>query len=195
MKKLVLSLFIVAGVMDTASAQTNWGCDNAHSSVMFAIEHMTVAKTIGWFGDYEIKMTTNKADFSDAVLEVTLKSSSINTGNEQRDGHLKSADFFDAEKNPTITFKSTSFKKIKDNMYEVKGNLTMKGVTKEITLEAVYGGEKKDPYGNVKSGWSVRTKIDRTQYGMAWNAPLEGGGNILGNMVEIMCDIELIKKK
>lgn len=195
MKKVFLSLLLVAGVMGTANAQTNWSCDNSHSSVMFAIEHMTVAKTMGWFSDYEIKMTTNKADFSDATLEVTIKTSSINTGNEQRDGHLKSPDFFDAEKNPTITFKSTSFKKIKDNMYEVKGNLTMKGVTKEITLEAVYGGEKKDPYGNVKSGWSVRTKIDRTQYGMVWNAPLEGGGNILGNMVEIMCDIELMKKK
>jgi polyisoprenoid-binding protein YceI len=195
MKKTFLALLLMAGTAAPAAAQTNWQGDNAHSSVMFAIEHMGVAKTVGWFSDYEVKMTTNKADFSDAQVEITIQTKSINTANEQRDGHLKSADFFDAEKFQTITFKSTSFKKIKDNVYEVKGNFTMKGVTKEITLEAVYGGEKKDPYGNIKSGWSIRTKVDRTQFGMTWNAPLEGGGTILNTMVEVMCEIELSKKK
>jgi polyisoprenoid-binding protein YceI len=195
MKNTLLALLFMAGAAVPAAAQTNWQGDNSHSSVMFAIEHMGVAKTVGWFSDYEVKMTTNKADFSDAQVEITIQTKSINTANEQRDGHLKSADFFDAEKFQTITFKSTSFKKIKDNVYEVKGNFTMKGVTKEITLEAVYGGEKKDPYGNIKSGWSIRTKVDRTQFGMTWNAPLEGGGTILNTMVEVMCEIELSKKK
>lgn len=195
MKNTLLALLFMTGTAAPAAAQTDWQGDNAHSSVMFAIEHMSVAKTIGWFSDYEVKMTTNKADFSDAQVEITIQTKSINTANEQRDGHLKGADFFDAEKFQTITFKSTSFKKIKDNLYEVKGNFTMKGVTKEITFEAIYGGEKKDPYGNTKSGWSIKTKIDRTQFGMSWTAPLEGGGTMLGNMVEVMCEIELSKKK
>jgi polyisoprenoid-binding protein YceI len=195
MKKTILALLVLAGSTGTMNAQTNWQGDNGHSSVLFSIEHMAVAKTVGWFADYEVKMTTNKADFSDASVEITIQAKSVNTANEQRDGHLRGADFFDVEKFPTITFKSTSFKKVKGNMYEVKGNMTMHGVTKEVTLEATYGGEKNDPWGNTKSGWSIRGKVDRSLFGMTYTSPLEGGGTMLGNMVDIMCEVEFMKKK
>lgn len=196
MKKHVFSFILFVAVSFTATAQqTTWNGDNSHSSVLFAIEHLTISKTLGWFTDYTVKMTTNKEDFSDASVEIIIQTKSINTANEQRDGHLKSADILDVEKFPTIMFKSTSFKKIKDNLYEVKGNLTMHGVTKEVTLEAVYGGVKTDPYGNTKSGWSIRTKLNRNDYGVTYNSKLEGGGTALGETMDIMCEIELAKQK
>ncbi len=148
---------------------------------------------MGWFSEYDVKMTSSKEDFSDAQVEITIQTKSINTGNEGRDKHLLADDFFAAEKNPTITFKSTSFKKTKGNIYIIKGNLTMKGVTKEVTFEGVYNGTKADPYGNTKAGWSIRGKVNRTDYGVSWNADLKDGGKAVDEVVEIMCEFELKK--
>jgi polyisoprenoid-binding protein YceI len=192
MKKILLSL--AAAAFSLASfAQTNWSGDNSHSSIMFAATHLTIGKTMGWFSEYDVKMTSSKEDFSDAQVEITIQTKSINTGNEGRDKHLQGDDFFAVEKNPTITFKSTSFKKSKGNIYIIKGNLTMKGVTKEVTFEGVYNGTKADPYGNTKAGWSIRGKVNRADYGVNWNADLKDGGKAVDEVVEIMCEFELKK--
>lgn len=193
MKKIFTLLFAAAS-LTAATAQNTWSADASHSSIRFAIMHMMVAKTTGQFSDYEIKVTSSKDDFSDAQVELKIKASSISTGDENRDKHLKSPDFFDTEKNPEITFKSTSFKKVKGNQYKVEGELTMRGVTKKVTLDAVYGGTKKDPWGNTKAGFAIMGKVNRTDFGINWNTDIEGG-KILDNMVDIMCDIELMKGK
>lgn len=194
MKKIIFTL--VAGVFATTAsfAQTNWTGDNSHSSVLFSVGHMGVAKTVGFFTEYDVRMTSTKDDFTGSQVEITIQAKSINTMSEQRDNHLRSKDFFNTDTFPTITFKSTSFTKKKGNVYEIKGMLTMRGVTKEVVLEAVYGGTKKDPWGNEKSGWAVRGKVDRTAYGITWNTPIEGG-TILDNSVEFMCEFEMVKKK
>ncbi|TND08995.1 MAG: hypothetical protein FD123_1849 [Bacteroidetes bacterium] len=193
MKKIATLLFAFAGI-GIATAQNNWSSDAAHSSVRFTITHMMIAKTAGQFNEYEVKVTSAKEDFSDAQVEMKIKTASINTGDENRDKHLQGADFFDAEKNPEITFKSSSFKKVKGNQYKVEGDLTMHGVTKKVTLDAVYGGTKKDPWGNTKAGFAIIGKINRSDFGMNYNADVEGG-KILDNMVDIFCDLELTKAK
>ncbi|GAB4134131.1 MAG: YceI family protein [Bacteroidia bacterium] len=196
MKKIIMSI-LAGGIISLAATteSTNWSVDNSHSSILFAVQHMTVAKTMGWFTEYDVKMTSNGIeDYSNAQVEITIQGKSVITGNEQRDNHLKGKDFFHTDSFPTITFKSTSFTKVKGNNYKIKGNLTMRGVTKEETFDAVYNGMKKDPWGNNKAGWAIRGKVDRTKYGVNWNAPLEGGGNMLEKNVEIMCEFELVKK-
>jgi len=192
MKKLIVSLLLASSAL-AGTAQTKWTVDAAHSSVRFAVTHLTVAKTVGYFSEYDLNVTSSNEDFSGSQVELTIQANSINTANEARDKHLKGPDFFDAEKYPTITFKSTSFKKTKGNQYKIEGDLTMHGVTKKVTLDGVYGGTRKDPYGNTKAGFAISGKISRKDFNMAWGAPLEGGGNILDDMVDIACDVELKK--
>lgn len=195
MKNIFTTLLLTAAI-GSATAQ-NWTLDNAHSSVGFAITHLEVAKTIGVFNEYTTNVSYTKEDLSDLKVELTIQTKSITTWNEMRDKHLASPEIFDAEKYPTITFKSTSVKKGKGNSYKITGDLTMHGVTKPVTFDMVYGGTKKDPYGNTKAGFSIKGKLDRTQFGVSYgtDVKLEGGGTMLSNMVDIMCEFELMKAK
>jgi polyisoprenoid-binding protein YceI len=196
MKKLLTtaaaSLFLVA-----ANAQVNWKVDNSHSKLGFSVVHAMVSETEGKFKIFEGTCSSKTdMDFTNAAISFTADASSINTDDEKRDGHLKSPDFFDVAKYPTITFKSTSMKKNGKgvNSYELEGDLTMHGVTKHVKFLAI-GASKtaKDPYGNVKNGFRVTGVINRKDFGLVWNAALETGGVIVSDEVTISCNIELNK--
>ncbi|TAE50307.1 MAG: polyisoprenoid-binding protein [Bacteroidetes bacterium] len=177
-----------------ASAQVNWTTDRSHSSIGFTVTHLVISEVEGSFKTFDIAVSSPAADnFEGAKIEFSADVASIYTGDENRDGHLKSPDFFDAANNPKITFKSTSFKKTRGNQYKLVGDLTMHGVTKSVELTAVYNGTVKDPYGNTKAGFKITGVVNRTQFGLKWNAALETGGVVVSEDVTINCNIELKK--
>ncbi len=178
------------------NAQTNWKVDGSHSKLGFAVTHLMVSETEGKFKVYEGTVASKSdMDFTDAKIEFSVDVNSINTDDEKRDGHLKSADFFDVEKFPKMTFKATSMKagKIKGT-YDLEGDLTMHGVTKKVKLTAI-GASKtvKDPWGNTKYAFKITGKLNRVDYGLKWNAALEAGGVVVSEDVKIDCTIELNK--
>jgi len=138
MKKIILSLAAV--LVSSLTFAQDWVLDKSHANVGFSIVHLKISEVDGSFGKFDAKMTSSKEDFSDAVFDFTAEVASVNTGNERRDNHLRSDDFFAAEKHPAITFKSTSVKKVSGNNYKITGNLTMRGVTKPVTLDAIFRG-------------------------------------------------------
>lgn len=177
-------------------AQTNWKMDNSHSKVAFAVEHMMVAETEGKFKLYEAKVSSkSESDFTEATIEFSIDVNSINTDDENRDKHLKSDDFFNAEKFPKITFKSNGLKKTKEaNVYELTGDLTIRDVTKKVTFNVRHIGKNvKDPWGNVRTGFVVYGTINRMDYNLKWNKAIEAGGVVVGENVKINTVIELIK--
>jgi polyisoprenoid-binding protein YceI len=194
MKKIILSLAIIAiGV--AASAQSKWNVDPTHSNVKFSVSHMVISEVEGSFSDFDGTLEAPGADFNNATIEFSVNIGSINTNSEQRDGHLKSAEFFDAAKYPAMTFKSGSFRKTTGNNYVLDGSLTIKGITKKVTFDVTYGGTVKDPYGNTKAGFKAKGSIKRMDYGLTWSAVTEAGGLVVGDEVSIMFNIELAKAK
>ena len=191
MKKLsiVIALFSVALVQ----AQTTWNIDPSHSSIRFAVDHMVISEVEGIFSAFEGSLTTTKDDFSDAKINVVVEVNSVNTDNAKRDEHLRGADFFETEKFPKATFVSTSVTKTGTNKYNLKGNFTLHGITKEITLAMTYGGTTKDPWGNTKAGLKVTGVINRTDFGLKYNSVLEAGSMMIGEDVTITAKVELVK--
>lgn len=168
--------------------------DPAHSTANFSIKHMMIAKVHGGFEKISGTLTFDSANISASKIEVQIEASSINTREAQRDNHLRSADFFDVEKFPLITFRSTQVSGSKDQL-KVIGDLTIHGVTRSVTLEVEGPSEEmKDPWGNIKIGASARTRIKRKEFGLTWNAALEAGGVLVGDDVEITLDIQFLKK-
>lgn len=199
MRKHVKTVVAIIAMSLGAKAQTNWNVDVSHSKLGFAVTHMMVSETEGKFKIYEGKVTSPKADgdFNGATIDFTVDAASINTDDEKRDGHLKSADFFDVEKYPKITFKSTSMKLgSAKNTYELTGNLTMHGVTKPVKLKAV-GASKiiKDPYGMERYAFKVTGEINRKDFGLVWNALLEAGGVAVSEEVRLDINVEVTKAK
>jgi polyisoprenoid-binding protein YceI len=194
MKKIILTLAIAA-IGITASAQSKWNVDPSHSNVKFSVSHMVISEVEGSFSGYEGTLDAPGADFNNSTINFSVNVGTVNTNSEQRDGHLKSADFFDVAKYPTMNFKSTSFKKTSGNNYKLEGNLTIKGVTKKVTFDVTYGGTVKDPYGNIKAGFKAKGSIKRMDYGLTWSALTEAGGMVVGDEVAIMFNIELAKAK
>ncbi len=192
MHKLFSSLVLLVLLTVSGFAQ-GWKLDKSHSAVQFSVRHMVISDVPGNFKDYDITFTASKDDFSDAKVEATLKVASINTDNEKRDGHLKSDDFFNAEKYPTITFKSAEFKKVGDNNYAIIGDLTIRDVTKKVTFDAVYNGSVKTPWGNTASAWKATTVINRFDYNLKWNKAIETGGLVAGQDVTITLNLEFTK--
>ena len=194
MKKLILSL--AAGLLFTgAMAQTKWSVDASHSNVKFSVTHMVVSEVEGSFRGFEGNVTAPTADFNNATIDFTVKTATVFTDNDQRDAHLKGDDFFNAEKFPTMSFKSTSFKKVSGNKYTLTGNLTIRDVTKPVTFEVTYGGTAKDPWGNTKAGFKAKGSIKRLEYGLKWNTLTEAGGMVVGDEVGILLNIELLQGK
>ncbi len=199
MKTTLKTLVVVAVISVNAKAQTNWNVDASHSKLGFAVTHMMVSETEGKFKVYEGKVSSLKADadFTDAKIDFSVDAASINTDDEKRDGHLKSADFFDVAKFPKITFVSKSMKagKIK-NTYTLIGDLTMHGVTKSVTLNAI-GASKivKDPYGMERYAFKVTGNVNRKDFGLVWNAVLEAGGVAVSEEVRLDINIEITKAK
>jgi len=174
-------------------ALSNWKIDSAHSSVEFSVRHMMIAKVKGSFHSFDANITADPEDLTTASIEFTVNVSSVDTRNSDRDAHLRSPDFFDADNHPKITFKAVSIQKTGDNEYAVTGDLTIRGVTHPETFKVVYEGGGKDPWGNEKAGFSVEGKINRTKYGLVWNAALETGGVLVGEDVNITLEIEAVK--
>ncbi|HEX9250857.1 MAG TPA: YceI family protein, partial [Ignavibacteriaceae bacterium] len=164
---------------------TTWKIDAAHSEVNFKVKHMLISTVRGNFDNFDATIETNKEDFSDAVIKFEADVNTINTNNERRDTHLKSADFFDAENNQKMVFESTSVKKTSDFEMQVKGNLTLRGVTKEVTLDVIYNGIVSGFGDSTIAGFEVRGKINRFDYGLKWNALTEAGGVVVSNEVKI----------
>lgn len=173
---------------------TTYVIDPAHSTANFSIKHMMIAKVHGGFEKLSGALIYDPSNPQKTFVEASIETASINTRDAQRDAHLKSADFFDVEKYPLISFRSTQIEKLGDGM-KILGELTIHGVTKEVTLD-VEGptGEMKDPWGNVKIGASGTTKIKRKDFGLSWNAALEAGGFLVGDEVNITLDVQFVKQ-
>jgi polyisoprenoid-binding protein YceI len=199
MKKLFTTAAASLLMMSANFAQVSWKVDNSHSKLGFSVTHMMVSETEGKFKVFDGTATSkSEMDFTDAAISFSADAASINTEDEKRDGHLKSPDFFDVAKYPTITFKSISMKPTGKGAttYDLEGDLTMHGVTKRVKLLAIGAAKTvKDPYGNIKNGFRVTGMISRKDFGLTWNKALEAGGVAVSDEVNISCNIELNKAK
>ncbi|AMM95073.1 YceI family protein [Peribacillus simplex] len=173
---------------------TKWTVDPTHSSIEFSVKHMMIAKVKGSFGKFEAIISANPSDLTTADIEFTVDVASIDTRNADRDNHLRSADFFDVEKNPTLSFKSTKIVNTDDDEYDVTGNVTLNGITQEETFAITFEGQGKDPWGNEKAGFSGKGKIKRSDYGLTYNAALETGGVLIGDQITLTIEIEAAKE-
>ena len=171
---------------------TKWAIDPTHSEIGFKVKHMMFTNVSGKFKTYEATITTEDDKFENANVEFSADMSSIDTNNADRDNHLKTGDFFDAETHPKLSFQSTSVTKDGDD-YILKGNLTIKGISKPVTLSAEFSGLMKDPWGNTKAGLNVFGKINRKDWGMTYNAAMETGGVLISEEVKLNIELELIK--
>lgn len=192
---LALSAALPLAAQQQAAQPQTWVVDKSHSEVTFDVRHM-MSKVRGRFDDFSGTIVADPAKPAASSVEFTIKSASINTNTPDRDKHLRTADFFDAEKYPEITFKSTSIAptKTKDR-YSVTGDLTIHGVTKRVTLPVQFLGAQKDPWGNTKAGFSLETTINRKDYGVNWNKALDNGGVLVGEDVHIEINLETAAKK
>lgn len=175
-------------------SKTKWAVDAAHSSVEFSVKHMMISKVKGVFNEFSANVEADPSDLTTANIEFKIDVASVDTRNADRDAHLRSADFFDVENNPVMTFNSTSIKNNGDGEYEVTGDLTIRGITRSETFEVTYEGQGKDPWGNEKVGFSAEGKIKRSDYGLTWNAALETGGVLVGDQIKIALQIQASKE-
>jgi len=180
--------------MTAAAAPTvvTWKIDPAHTTVEFSAKHLMITTVKGRFTEIEGSITVNGDSPEAASVEVTMQAASIDTRTEQRDQHLRSADFLDAEKYPTITFKSTKIAGSKEQ-FKLTGNLTIHGTTRPVTLDVTHEGEAKDPWGGQRIGFSATGKIDRREYGLVWNQALETGALLVSNDIKIQIDAQAIR--
>jgi polyisoprenoid-binding protein YceI len=179
----------------TTETAIKWAVDPTHSEVQFKVKHLVISTVTGSFNQFSgTATTTSDDDFDDAEIHFSLDVSSIDTNQEMRDTHLKSADFFDVANYPYITFQSTSFKKAKGDQYKLTGNLTMHGVTKEVTVDAEFGGSAKDGYGQTKIGFEITGVVNRKEFGLTYHALTETGGLALGEDIKLIANIQLTKQ-
>lgn len=176
----------------TTTAKTKWVLDPAHSELTFKVRHMMITNVKGEFKKFTVEAVGEEITKSN--INVTIDAASINTNSEQRDTHLKSADFFDVENHKELSFKSTSFTQVENDEYELTGMLTIKGISKEIVLDVEFGGVNKDPWGNDKAGFSIIGKINRKDWGLNWNTALETGGVLVSEEVKVFGEIQFVKQ-
>ncbi len=193
--RIIIAILIVISFGSKSNAQATWNLDPNHTNVKFTATHMVISEVDGHFKTFAGSMTASKPDFTDAKIDFTVDVASITTDNDMRDNHLKSDDFFNAEKFPKMTFKSVSMKKISGNKYELTGDLTIRNITKRVKFAVVYGGTVKDPYGNTKAGFKATTTIDRLGFGLKWNSLIETGGAVVGKDVVININAEFTLAK
>lgn len=174
--------------------KTKWIVDPAHSEVGFKVKHLMITNIKGGFGEYDASIYTTGDDLQSAEVDFWINAASINTGNPDRDVHLKSADFLDADTFPQITFVGNTYEPVDgDGSYNIYGDLTIRGITKRIKLGVEFGGVVRDPWGNEKAGVTVNGKVNRKDWGLNWNAALEAGGVLVGDEVRIECELQLKK--
>jgi len=192
---LAISAAILLAAADAGAATERYNVDLDHSIVGFSVAHMVVSKTTGRFTDYSGFIEMDPDAKTVKAIEAVIKTASVSTNHEKRDTHLKTPDFFNVEKFPTMTWKMTSYEKQGDK-YVAKGDLTLLGVTKEVMLAGTLNGVlPKDPWGNTRAGFTAHGKINRQDFGMKWNKVLDSGGFVVGDEVDINLEIECIKQK
>lgn len=194
MRRTLLSLALAVMLTGASFAQSSWSFDKTHSKIGFSVDYMLITDVDGYFKKFDGSVTTAKEDFVDALISFTVDAGSVDTDEPKRDEHLRSEDFFYTQKFPNFTFKSTSMKKTSGNNYKLIGNLTMRGVTKSVTLSGTFGGVKKDPWGNTKAGFKLTGKVNRKDFGINWSKALDGGGFVVGDDVTLNINVTLIKK-
>lgn len=172
----------------------SWQLDKSHSEISFSVRHMMISTARGRFEEFEGNFDIDEANPSQSKIEVVIQAASINTKDAQRDGHLKSPDFFDVEKYPVISFKSKRVEKVGGQNVRLVGDLTIKDITKEVALDVEYAGQAKSPWGTINAGFTAQTKINRKEWGLTWNVALETGGMLVGEEVTISIELELVKQ-
>jgi len=171
-----------------------WGLDPAHSEISFKVKHLMITNVKGVFKEFNASIYTTGNDFLTSEIDFWMNPASVDTGDAQRDGHLKSPDFFDVENFKQISFIGNTYEKVEDRKYILYGDLTIKGIKKQVKLDVEFGGLAKDPWGNEKAGFTIEGKINRKDWGLNWNAPLESGGVLVSDEVRISCEVQLIKQ-
>lgn len=173
-------------------AQTNWKLDPAHSELLFKVKHLMITNVKGEFRTFDASIVSDGSDFEDAKVTLSIDATSIFTNNPDRDAHLRSADFFDTDNHPKLTFESTEMTKRSEDVYELRGMLTMKGVSKEVVLDVELGGVATDPYGQKKAGFSLNGVLNRKEWGLNWNAALETGGVMVSEDVRLSAEVQFV---
>ncbi len=174
--------------------RTKWTLDPSHSEIGFKVKYLMLTNVRGVFNEYNGTVYTKGEDFSNADIELSISTGSISTDDTNRDNHLKSSDFFDAENFREINFKGNPLEKISDGEYVLHGDLTIKGISKRVKFNVGFNGIVKDPYGNTKAGFEITGKINRKDFGLSWNAVLETGGVMVSDEVTINCEIQLVQQ-
>jgi len=174
-------------------ATSTWQLDAAHTDIAFRVRHLLVATATGKFTAFTSQATTEEDDFSTVQVEFNVETASIETGVNDRNNHLKSDDFFASAAYPNMVFKSTGMKHIEDDKYQLTGDLTIRDITKPVTLDVEFGGIAKDPWGNIKAGFEVTGKIKRKEFGLSWDSLTEAGGAVVGDEVKIHANLEYAK--
>ncbi|WP_266204554.1 YceI family protein [Pontibacter kalidii] len=176
-------------------ATTKWVVDPTHSEVQFKVKHLMISTVTGYFGKFNVEVETEEDDFTKASrILFTADVDSISTNNEQRDTHLKSADFFDAQSHEQVKYEGKSFEKVGEDEYKLHGDLTIRGTTKPVSVNVEFGGIVVDPYGQTKAGFTVTGKINRKEYGLTWNAVTEAGSVVVSDDIKLNCEIQLVKQ-
>ncbi|HZG57016.1 YceI family protein [Paenibacillus sp.] len=175
-------------------ALSTWALDPTHSSVSFTIKHMMFSKVRGSFKNFDASIQADPSDLTTAQISFSVDLASVDTNNADRDNHLRTADFFDVENHPKLTFVAKTIAKSGDGEYDVTGDLTLHGVTRSETFKVEFGGEGKDPWGNVKAAFQAAGTIKRSDYGLTWNAALEAGGFLVGDDVKVEIEIQAAKQ-
>ena len=171
-----------------------WQIDSSHSGIHFAVRHLVIAKVRGQFARWTGALTVPDGDFSKATVDVTIDATSIETGVADRDTHLKSADFFDAATFPELTFRSRRVVPKGRDRFALVGDLTIRGISREVELEVESAGQLKDPWGNVRAGFAAKTSVDRKEFGLTWNQVMETGGVMVGDRIEIEIEVEAVRQ-
>ncbi|MCA9924062.1 MAG: YceI family protein [Anaerolineales bacterium] len=173
----------------------SWQIDSAHSEINFSVRHMMISKVRGTFESFSGSVNFDESNPTNTTVDISIDAAGINTREDQRDGHLRSPDFLNADEFPTLTFKSTKVEQIDENNGKLYGNLTIRGVSKPVVLDVEYAGQAKSPWGTTSAGFSAKTSINRNDWGLTWNQALETGGILVGDKIAIEIELELVKQE
>ncbi|MCX6270672.1 MAG: YceI family protein [Bacteroidetes bacterium] len=190
---LLFSLILTGIYLNAQTGSKGWKVDKSHTTISFTVPHLVISEVTGTFKDFDMEITAEKADFSDMKVNTVIKVASINTDNTQRDTHLKSDDFFNAEKFPEIKFNGYSVYKVDEKNYKITGDLTIRDVTKKVVFDAVNQGTIKSPWGQTVSVWKASLKLNRFDYNLKWDKKIETGGFVAGDEVTVNLNIELTR--
>jgi polyisoprenoid-binding protein YceI len=195
MRKLAVSILALILMLGISVQAAEWSIDQVHSAIEFSVRHLAISKVKGKFKDFEGKLDFDGKAVENGSAEMTIQVASVDTENEKRDNHLRSSDFFAAEENPTITFKSKKVTAVTDGNFQIIGDMTLRGVTKEVTFDCELHGVVQGPYGYTRAGFSAETTINRQDFGVSWSKTLDAGGLVVGNDVKLSLELEFVEAK